>query len=118
MFAGSLLVLVGFQIIQLGVVARFISLTSHFDQDKDAIVGWIQDHFKLESGIALGGGVFALGILLDAIVFLSWLTGNFESATAIRVSVVALTLSILGLQLVFSAFLISMLTVKRQGWSS
>jgi hypothetical protein len=118
MFVGSLLTLVGFQVIQLGVVARFVSLTSHLDKDKDTIVGWLQDHFRLESGIALGGGIFALGILLDAVVLASWLTGNFESATAVRVSLVALTFSVIGLQLVFSAFLVSMLTVARQGWSS
>lgn len=118
MFAGSLLALLGFQIIQLGVIARFYSLTSHFDEGQDSVVEWIKRHFKLETGIFLGGGIFALGLLLDLAVLLTWTSGNFQSDVAIRLSILALTLSILGAQIVFSAFLLSLLAVKRQGWRS
>lgn len=116
MFVGSLLTLLGFQIIQLGTVGRFYSLTSHFDEGKDPVVEWIKEHFNLESGVLLGSGVFTLGILIDLFVLSTWLSGNFQSSNAIRLSVLALTLSVIGAQIVFSAFLMSMMAIRRRGW--
>jgi glycosyltransferase involved in cell wall biosynthesis len=115
MFVGSLLTVLGFQIINLGLFARFYSLTSHFDEGRDRIAEWLLEHFDLESGIVLGGSLFGLGILFDLVVLLTWLSGNFQSPVAVRLSIVALTLSILGAQTIFSAFFLSMMTIKRQG---
>lgn len=114
MFVGSLLTLIGFQIINLGLIARFYSLTSHLDQKRDRIIEWIQHRFKLEAGILLGGGMFCLGILLDLLVLLSWLSGNFQSSVAVRLSILALTFSIIGVQVLFSAFFLSIMAIKRR----
>ncbi len=114
MFVGSLLTVLGFQIINLGLFARFYSLTSHFDEGRDRIAEWLLGHFNLEAGIVLGGSLFGLGILVDLFVFLTWLSGNFQSPVAVRLSIVALTLSILGAQTIFSAFFLSMMTIKRE----
>ena len=117
MFAGSLLTVLGFQIINLGLFARFYSLTNHFDEGRDPVVEWIRRHFNLESGIVLGGGIFGLGILIDLFVLLSWLSGNFQSPVTIRLSILALTLSIIGAQTLFSTFFLSLMTVKKHGWN-
>jgi glycosyltransferase involved in cell wall biosynthesis len=116
MFVGSLLVILGFQIINLGFYARLYSLTSHFDQGRDRAIEWIQSRFKLESGLALGAGAFGLGFLLDLVVLLNWLGDNFQSALSIRLSIVALTLMVVGAQAVFSAFFLSMMTIRKRGW--
>ncbi len=47
----------GFQIINLGLYARFYSLTSHLDVGQDLIAEWIGSHFSLENGMLLGGGL-------------------------------------------------------------
>jgi hypothetical protein len=116
MFVGSLLVVFGFQIVNLGLFARFYSLTSHFDEGHDPIVEWILRHFNLESGILLGGGIFGLGVLIDLFVLLTWLSGNLQLPNSIRLSILALTLSIIGAQMIFSAFFLSLMTIKRRGW--
>lgn len=118
MFVGCLLTLLGFQIIQLSIIARFYSLTSHFDDNIDPILKWIKDHFNLESGIILGLVVFGIGLLFDFLVLINWINGNFQSPDAIRFSIIALTLSIIGAQIIFSTFLISMLSIRRHGWGN
>lgn len=117
MFVGSLLVVLGFQIVNLGLFARFYSLTSHFDKGYDPIVEWLLRHFSLELGVVLGGGMFGFGILIDLFVLLTKLFGNFQSPVAIRLSVVALTLSIIGAQVIFSAFFLSLMAIRKRGWN-
>jgi hypothetical protein len=121
MFAGALLAIAGFQLMSLGVIARFYSLTSHIDEDRDRLINWLTQHFRMESGIAVGVVVFGAGVVADVILLLSWIQGGIQAATldfsSVRLAIVALTLSVIGIQMVFSSFLVSIMAIKRRGWA-
>jgi len=117
MFLGSLLAIAGFQLVSMGFIARFYSLSSQFDDHRDRIIKWFGQHFRLESGIALGLVVFGAGALADFLVLLFIVQRGFADYTSIRISILALTLSTIGIQMMFSSFLVSMMAIKRRGWS-
>ena len=116
MFLGSLLAIAGFQIITMGLIGRFYSLTSHIDQGDDRLIQWFTRHFRLESGIALGALIFGAGAVADLALLIAWLNGRFESPLGVRLSIITLTLSVIGLQTIFSSFLASMMAIRRRGW--
>lgn len=117
MFLGSLLAIAGFQIITMGLIGRFYSLTSHIDQGEDRLIQWFTRHFRLESGIALGALIFGAGAVADLALLIAWLNGRFESPLGVRLSIITLTLSVIGLQTIFSSFLASMMAIRRRGWT-
>ncbi len=116
MFLCALLAIGGFQVISMGYLARYYSLTSHFITERDRIQQWFGQHFTLERGIALGTSLFLVGAILDGVVLLSWLVVASVDLNSIRWSILALTLSIIGIQIIFSSFLASMMAIKRRGW--
>lgn len=116
MFLGSLLAIAGLQLISLGLIARFYSLTSHIDEGRDRLIAWFTERFRMEGGIALGILIFGAGAITDLILLVMWIQGRFESLSSVRLSIIALTLSVIGIQTIFSSFLLSMMAIKRRGW--
>ncbi len=116
MFVGSLLALLGFQLINLGFFARMYSLSSHIDVTRDGAVNFFTKHFRMESGLFIGLVLFGIGIVTFLFVLGTWAENQLDITHSIRLSILALTLSVLGAQTVFSSFFISMMVIKRSGW--
>ncbi|MBI4314427.1 MAG: glycosyltransferase family 2 protein [Chloroflexi bacterium] len=116
MFVGSLLALLGFQLINLGFFARMYSLSSHIDVTRDGAVTFFTRHFRMESGLFIGLVLFSIGIVTFLFVLGTWAQHKLDVTHSIRLSILALTLSVLGAQTVFSSFFISMMVIKRSGW--
>jgi hypothetical protein len=116
MFVGSLLALLGFQLINLGFFARMYSLSSHIDVTRDGAVNFFTKHFRMESGLFIGLVLFSIGIATFLFVLGTWADNRLDITHSIRLSILALTLSVLGAQTVFSSFFISMMVIKRSGW--
>jgi UDP-N-acetylmuramyl pentapeptide phosphotransferase/UDP-N-acetylglucosamine-1-phosphate transferase len=70
----------------------------------------------MEQGIGLGSAIFGLGLLLDLVVVLMFLRNMLDGYDGVRVGIVALTFSVIGLQIVFSSFFLSMMAIHRRGW--
>jgi hypothetical protein len=68
----------------------------------------------LEHGIILGGLVFLVGFSINAVILDKWVEAGFGSAFLIREAILAITLMIIGEQLVFSSFFMSILLIKKQ----
>jgi len=111
MILGSLLSLLGYQVITLGIYAKFYSLTSRF-QEKDPIIQWLKGKFNLERGSVLGIIVFTLGLVINLFVLYQWIAVGFGGHTRIREVILAMTLMVIGAQTVFSSFFMSILTMK------
>lgn len=105
MVAGSLLTVCGFQI---GTLAVFSSVASSpIRKPQDSFSKLIRREFRLEHGATIGLCVFLSGGLLAS--YLLWLWGTQGSAILpeLRLTILAFTAIVLGLQTVFSSFFFS-----------
>src|SRR3989344_583552 len=56
--------------------------------------------------------IILLGILLYITLLINWISGNFDALTETRKSIIALTLITLGIETIFSSFMLSILGMK------
>jgi hypothetical protein len=109
----SIVTIIGMQVILIGLSARFFSLTEEIDGERDAILRWLNRTFTLERGLLLGGLVFLPGFLLDAAIFVQWITAQFGPLDAVRPAIFATTLMALGAQIAFASFFLSFLQFRK-----
>ena len=117
MFASSLLTILGFQLITLGFFARVYSLTSAIDRNPDRILTFFSRTFRMENGIFAGAILFGLGLLNYLYILSEWLNGHLEIPQSVRLAILALTFSIIGVQTIFASFFVSMMVINRRGWA-
>jgi hypothetical protein len=112
LIGGSLLMIVGTQVLALGLCAH--AFGTYFMGEKDPWFDRMRARFRLEHGLALGG-VFALaGIVMGAVVLVTWISHGFGSLSDERLALVAASLVIVGIQIFFSSFLLSILGLRRR----
>jgi hypothetical protein len=70
--------------------------------------------FRLEHGLLLGGGVFAAGAVIGLVIVGTWIDRGFGELSEERLMVLAASLVIVGLQIFFSSFLLSILGLRRR----
>lgn len=113
--AGIVLVTVGFQIITLGLYAKVYSYEAQFEDDV-RFVDRFYRHFSLERGLALGALVFLAGFAIDAYVLYVGIAARFRiTVPELNKAALATAFMIIGVQIFFSSFLLSMLDMKRRG---
>jgi glycosyltransferase involved in cell wall biosynthesis len=108
---GAMLVIAGVQVISLGLAAH--AYGAYFMGEKDAWFDRMRARFKLEHGLILGGGLLALGLIMCVVIFIYWANRGFADLGNGATAVVATVFVILGLQVVFSSFLLSILGLRR-----
>ncbi len=111
MIVGSLLVVVGAQAIGMGVAARAFAL-NFLGEDWPLIERW-HGRLRLEYGILAGVAFLLIGLGLVATVALIWADRGFGSLGEERLAILAATFVIVGVQIVFTSFLISILAMRR-----
>jgi glycosyltransferase involved in cell wall biosynthesis len=112
MIAGSLLMIVGTQVGALGLCAHAYGM--YFMGDRDPWFERMRARFRLEHGLLLGGGVFLGGLAVAAVIVVRWADRGFGSLSEERLAVLAAALMIVGLQVFFSSFLLSILGLRRR----
>lgn len=113
MVLGSLLALIGFQIGALGVYAKVYSISEHFEQ-KSRTLSLLTRFFDLERGILSGTLVFLVGLGVNLYILYVWLSRGFGGGSYLREAILAMTLMVIGVQIVFSSFFLSLLGIKRK----
>lgn len=113
MVFGSLLTILGFQTINLGIYARIYAVTNRFIPQGEFLHKMFQI-FNLERGLALGAVIFLGGFLLGLYVFVQWMQNQFGLFNELRLALFASTLMIIGTQTIFSSFFLSMLGIERK----
>ncbi|MGI8825550.1 MAG: glycosyltransferase family 2 protein [Chloroflexota bacterium] len=111
MFLASLLTIVGFQVLLTGFYAKAYAFTHRFAPD-DRMIQLFYRSFSLEGWLLLGLGIFLVGAGIDGTIFITWVKHNFRDLFAVREALLALTLMVIGLQLMFSSFLLSILNIN------
>jgi glycosyltransferase involved in cell wall biosynthesis len=104
--------IVGAQILQIGIFARAFAL--YYLGEHDSLIDFARRHFRLEHGIVAGLALLAVGFVIAAIVFVTWVDRGFGALSEERLALVGLTLMVLGLQAIFGAFFLSVLGLGRR----
>jgi hypothetical protein len=111
LIGGSLLLIVGAQIMSLGLCAH--AYATYFMGRHDAWFDYVRERCRLEHGLILGGAAALLGLAIVAVIVLDWIGNGFGSLSQARLAIFAATLLVLGIQIVFSSFLLSILGLRR-----
>jgi len=112
MVAGALLMIVGTQIAALGLCAHAYGM--YFMGDRDPWFGRMRARYRLEHGLMAGGAVFAAGLAIAGVILVRWADRGFGELSEERLMVLAAALLIVGLQVFFSSFLLSILGLRRR----
>jgi glycosyltransferase involved in cell wall biosynthesis len=108
---GALLMIVGTQVLALGLCAH--AYGTYFMGEKDPWFDRMRSRFRLEHGLLLGSLFVLIGIVLGGVILASWIAHGFGSLSYERLAVVAASLVIVGIQIFFSSFLLSILGLRR-----
>jgi glycosyltransferase involved in cell wall biosynthesis len=112
LIGASLLVVVGTQLIGFGLCARAYAVYQLGDHDR--FIESSQRRFKLEHGLLLGTLVVCAGLAVGGVVIGRWVSQGFGPLSEERLSVVAATLVIVGVQIFFTSFLLSIMGLRRR----
>jgi hypothetical protein len=82
--------------------------------ERDRWFDRMRARYKLEHGLVLGGGIALAGIILGAVIVVDWFSRGFGALSEERLAVLAATLIIVGIQVFFSSFLLSILGLRRR----
>jgi glycosyltransferase involved in cell wall biosynthesis len=113
MVFASLISILSYQMLHLGVYSHTFAIRQGFLK-YDAVTLFFKRYFNLERGIFFGGGIFLLGFTVMLFIFFEWFFKDFGSLHRIRESIFAMTLSVIGLQTIFSSFFISLLFLEKK----
>ncbi|MBI4496865.1 MAG: glycosyltransferase family 2 protein [Chloroflexi bacterium] len=112
MVLGSLLAVMGAQVIGLGLFAKTYGVV-HDYQDEDRLFAALRDRFTLERGIYLGLVLLVVGFVVDFVILAEWVASGFGALNQVRAALFGSSLMALGTQIVFSSFLLSILGFER-----
>jgi Glycosyl transferase family 2 len=103
------LTLIGAQVIQLGVFARTYARVRI--GERDPLLDRIGRRLRLEHGLLAGGALFALAVAGLAAVAIEWAADGFGALGRTYETALLVTVLGLGLQIVFGAFFLALLTM-------
>ena len=108
---GSMLTLIGFNIVNLGVLAKAL-MVHRYAGLNTRLFTWIRRHFTLEAGLISGSALALLGIGIDLSTAIRWLGTLYGPIPqTAHLSVVATTMLVLGVNLMFNSFLLHMIII-------
>ena len=111
LIGGSLLLILGTQVIALGLCA--LAYGVYFMDEKDEWFNRMRARFKMEHGLIVGGSVIAVGVILGGVVVGIWIDRGLGSLAEQKLAVLTATLITVGTEVFFTAFLLSILGLRR-----
>ncbi|MEA2425452.1 MAG: hypothetical protein QOH13_1862 [Thermoleophilaceae bacterium] len=112
MIGGSLLTVIGVQVVGLGLCAH--AYGTYFMNEKDRWFDRMRARYRLEHGLLLGGGIAFAGFVLAAVIVIQWVSRGLGALSEERLMLLAATLLLVGIQIFFSSFLLSILGLRRR----
>jgi glycosyltransferase involved in cell wall biosynthesis len=112
LIGGALLTIIGTQVLALGLCAH--AYGTYFMGEKDAWFDAMRARFRLEHGLAVGGVITIAGFVTALVIVIQWIDHGFRALGLEQLAIVASELLIVGLQIFFSSFLLSILGLRRR----
>jgi glycosyltransferase involved in cell wall biosynthesis len=111
LIGGALLMIVGTQVLALGLCAH--AYGTYFMGEQDPWFDRMRARFRLEHGLLMGGAFVLIGIIMGGVILATWISHGFGSLADEHLAVIAASLLIVGIQIFFSSFLLSILGLRR-----
>lgn len=111
MFISSLFVIIGYQLIIFSVFAKTYAIT-HLGEKSE--LEKFYKYITIEKASVIGILAIVTGLTFYISILYEWVSSNFSSLNEIKNSILALTLIILGIQTIFSSFMLSILGIKER----
>jgi glycosyltransferase involved in cell wall biosynthesis len=109
---GALLMIVGTQVLAMGLCAH--AYGTYFMGERDPWFDRMRARFRLEHGLLLGGAFSLVGLAMGVLIVVTWISHGFGSLADEHLAVIAASLLIVGIQIFFSSFLLSILGLRRR----
>jgi glycosyltransferase involved in cell wall biosynthesis len=113
LIGGSLLVVVGAQLFGFGLCGR--SYAVHQLGDEDAMFERLGPRIRLEHGLLLGLALSLAGLTLGAVIVGRWVAQGLGGLAEEKLTILSTTLLIVGVQVFFTSFLLSLIGLRRRG---
>jgi glycosyltransferase involved in cell wall biosynthesis len=110
LFACIFAVLLGSQIVQLGIFARAFA-ASHLGE-RDPWVDRARGRLSVEHGLVGGGILLAVGLLTIVVIFVNWAIDGFGALSHEYATAIGFTLLALGTQVILGSFFLALLTMR------
>lgn len=110
---GSMLLIMGYQTLLSGLYISAFGKTYGVESPGRLARG-VTSYHSLERELILGLALLAGGVVLGLDVILSWSEAGYGSLQGVRESVMAMILTIMGIQTIFSAIFVSLLLLKSE----
>jgi hypothetical protein len=112
---GAMLALVGFNVINLGVLAKAV-MARRYPALKSRMLDRLTGRYTLEIGLIVGASMMLAGLAVDgAILFERLSNSGVPMESTVHLAFFASTIVGLGLNLLFSSFLLAMVIHSRSG---
>jgi glycosyltransferase involved in cell wall biosynthesis len=114
MLYASLFMNLGLETIFFAIFSKVFSVNSGIIP-KDSRYNLIIRHFGLERGIVLGAVILAVGIIVSIFALIKWGEQSFGPllpSNMMRITIPSLTLIIMGIQIIFASFLLTILNYR------
>src|SRR3954452_19031533 len=111
MIAGSMVMVVGIQVLALGLCAS--AYGTYVLGERASWLERMRRRVRLEHGLLLGGVVTLAGLVAGTAILVVWADRGFGSLSEERLAVLAAALVIVGIQIFFSSFLLSIIGLRR-----
>jgi hypothetical protein len=112
LIGGSMFVIVAMQLLGFGLCGRAYGVFQLGDRDP-----WLEAmgrRWRLEHGLVAGVLVGFIGLVIESVILGQWIARGLGNLAEERLAVLAATLVIVGTQIFFTAFLLSIIGLRRR----
>jgi hypothetical protein len=110
MIGGAMLTIVGTQVLALGLCARAYGV--YVLGERDSLFDRWRSRLRLEHGLLAGAALLVAGLALGGVIVGKWIQRGGGELSEARLGLLAATLVIVGLQVFFSSFLLSIMGLR------
>jgi hypothetical protein len=112
LIGGSLFMLVGLQVVGLGLCGR--AYGSYQFRERDPWFEKWEGRLRLEHGLLLGTALILIGFAAGAVIAGTWIARGFGTLSEEQLAIVAATSIVAGIQVFFTSFLLSLIGLRRR----